>query len=114
MEIVNNTFYFETNLDGSCLDKLKQGVWKLDIFSDNPGIEDETSDIFYKDMTTEDGTERSFTTEDGTKRIFKNKVRCTLYDKSIVEAHIIHLNAAKGWFCVTFDTFWDRLENNNL
>ena len=104
MEIVNNTFDFETNLDGSCLDKLKQGVWKLGIFSDNPGIEDETSDIFYKDVTTKDGTERSF----------KNKVRCTLYDKSIVEAHIIHLNAAKGWFCVTFDAFWDQLENNNL
>ena len=70
MAIVNNTFDFETNLSGSCLDKLQEGVWKLGIFSDNPGIEDETSDIFYKDETTKDGTEPFLKTKLG--------ARCTI------------------------------------
>jgi len=100
MEFVDNTFRFQTNLGGSCFDKLQAGTWKIGLFADNPCIENESSDEFYENGKG--------ALENTTSRHFKNKVCCTLYDKSRVEAHIIHLHGEGRWFCVTFDTWWDQ------
>ena len=99
MRFVDNTFCFDTNLGGSCFDKLQAGTWKLGLFADNPGIENENSDTFYKDVTM------LGLADDKTFRCLKNKVCCVLYDKSTVEeAHIIHWHEGGGWFCISFES----------
>ena len=98
MSFVDNTFRFKTNLGDSCFDNLQAGTWKLGLFADNPDIENESSNKFYEDVTVDDNT----------RRCFKNKVCCTLYDKSIVEAHIIHWHKSGEWFSVSFDKWWNQ------
>lgn len=100
MEFVDDSFRLQTNLDQGSFDKLQNGVWKIGLIADNPGITEETNDIFYE------------TVEHNSKevRCFKKKVPVVLYDESTVTAHIIHWyenGEDEGWFCVTFDPFWE-------
>ena len=98
MEFVDNSFRLKTNLDKASFDKLQTGQWKIGLITDNPGIAEESNDTFYE--TVERDNEKL--------RCFKNKVSVVLYDQSTVTAHIIHWHSSEGWFCVTFDTFWDQ------
>jgi len=107
MEFVDGSFRIKTNLNQDHFDKLQTAVWKIGLIDDNPGILEESNDTFYE--TAERDNKKC--------RCFKNKVPVVLYDKSAVTAHIIHWYPApqvqepwhcvKGWFCVTFDPFWD-------
>jgi len=101
MEFVDNTFRFKTNLGDSCFDKLHTGVWKIGLFADNLGIDNENSDKFYEDVIVGDKTKDA---GDKTIRCFKNKVCCTLYDESIVDAHIIHWHKSGRWFSLIICT----------
>ena len=103
MEFVDNAFRLKTNLAGSCFDSLQSGLWKIGRIEDNPGIEDETNDTFYKTVKQPiDDTEH---------RCFRNKVSIVMYDDTTCEAHIIHWHGTGGWFCVTFSTFWDQFQD---
>jgi hypothetical protein len=99
MDFVDAPFRCQTNLAPSCFGHIQTGAWKIGLFADNPRIEDETSDTFYMDAKGLD---------DQKYRCFKNKVPVTLYDKSQVDAHVIHWHKSGRWFCVTFDTFWEQ------
>ena len=87
------------NLGGHSYNELNTGVWKLGFISDNPGLIDSTNDEFY--ITVKNNKEH-------THRCFKNKVKITLSDGSVVEKHIIHWVESEGWFCITDDIFWDQ------
>jgi hypothetical protein len=93
MEFVDDSFRLQTNLDEDNFDKLQNGVWKIGLIADNPGIAEESNDTFYE--TVERDNEKI--------RCFKNKVPVVLYDKSAVTAHLIHWHKPGGWFCVSFD-----------
>ena len=102
MEFVDASFHCQTNLGQNSFEKIKSGEWKIGVFADNADIEDEQSDKFY--------TNYEYNGE--TLRGFKNKVPVTLYDKSQVNAHIIHWHKGGKWFCVTFHPFWDQFDDS--
>lgn len=89
----------DTNLDGDLYENLISGIWKIGLIKDNDGIIDETS-RFYKDKGSGNNSYRSF----------RNKVGVRLLDSSFADAHIIHWCPVDGYFCVTFDTFWDKFD----
>lgn len=102
MEFVDKTFRLKTNLGASSFASLQKGIWKIGRIKDNPGIEDESNDTFYETVKRPlDDTEH---------RCFKNKVSVVLYDDTTTTAHIIHWHRTGGWFCVTFNSFWDQFE----
>ena len=103
MEFVDNAFRLKTNLAESSFDSLQHGLWKIGRIEDNPGIEDESNDTFYKTV--------KHPIDDTECRCFKNKVSVVLYDDTTCEAHIIHWHKSEGWFCVTFSTFWDQFQD---
>tara|TARA_B100001559_G_scaffold244100_1_gene207139 strand:- start:362 stop:655 length:294 start_codon:yes stop_codon:yes gene_type:complete len=96
MEFVDDSFRLQTNLDEDNFDKLQNGVWKIGLIADNPGIDDESNNTFYE--TVQDDV---VSKED--KRCFKNIIPVVLYDNSTVTAHLIHWHKPGGWFCVSFD-----------
>ena len=89
-----------TNLSGSCYEKLINGIWKIGFFDDNMGIDDKNNDEFYQDVG------------DKEKRHFKNKVNVVLADGSKVYQHICHWNSTDKYFCTTSESFWDQFEKN--
>ena len=97
MEFVDGSFRLQTNLDKDNFNKLQTGVWKIGLIADNPGIVEKPNDTFYETVKCDNKE----------YRCFKNKVPVVLYDKSAVTAHLIHSHPSEGWFCVTFDPFWD-------
>jgi len=100
MEFVDNSFRLQTNIAESSFAPLQNGLWKIGRIEDNPGIENESNDIFYKTV--------KHPTDDTEYRRFKNKVSVVMYDETTCEAHIIHWHKSGGWFCVSFDNFWDQ------
>ena len=93
MKFVKGGIEFEVNMGEKLIDNLEEDIWKIGFIADNPGILEKDNNTFYETVNK--------------YRCFKNKVPVVLYDKSAVTAHLIFLNRSKGWFCVTFDTFWD-------
>ena len=93
----------DTNLGGYSFEKLKSGKWKLGFISDNNGLDDKSSD-YYMDFSKKLGEETV------TGRIFKNKLTLKLIDNTIVNKHIIHWVPSGDYFCITEDTFWDKLD----
>jgi hypothetical protein len=91
-----------TNLGGQSFDNLLNGNWKIGFFKDNSGIDKEDNTEYYESKTIKIGE------EDQSHQCLKNKVNVTLYDNTTVHAHIIHWVKSEGWFCVTFDNFWDQ------
>lgn len=89
----------DTNLGGASYEKLLSGIWKIGLIKDNEGIADKTS-RFYEDKESENTSYRSL----------RNKVGVRLLDSSFADAHIIHWCPVEGYFCVTFDTFWDKFD----
>ena len=99
MNFVDTNFSQQTNLDKDCAEYLTNGIWKIGLIKDNPGIDNPTNDQFY---TTEKGIDEQ------EYRCFQNKVNVELYDNSKVYAHIIHWVKSEGWFCVSFHEFWNK------
>lgn len=89
-----------TNLADNSYQKLINGIWKLGLVNDNPGIDDKSSS-FYQDYQSKNNI---------TYRSFKNKVNVVLADNSTITAHIIHWVKSDGYFCITVDNFWDQFD----
>jgi hypothetical protein len=99
----SNKGEINTNLAGDSYQKLTNGIWKLGLINDNPGIDDKESS-FYQDFNHNKGN------EDVKGRCFKNKVNVVLADNSTITAHIIHWVKSDGYFCITIDNFWDQFD----
>ena len=89
-----------TNLGYFDFERLSKGIWKLGLIKDNDGIITKSDDKFYEDYECDRKKYRKF----------KNKVNVKLIDGSIVNQHIIHWVESDGYFCVTFDSFWDQFD----
>ena len=100
--IYNN---INTNIGGKDFQKLVEGIWEIGLISENPGLDDISSD-FYKTITIEKtGNDKS------DHKCFKNKVSIKLMDGSQKNAHIIHWHKNNGYFCITNDSFWDQFRD---
>ena len=102
MQFTNDLITFKTNLAEQCFNNLVTGVWKIGFFKDNSGIDEEKNTEYYETKTIKIGEEEQ------SHQCLKNKVNVTLYDKTKVNAHIIHWVKPEGWFCVTFSNFWEQ------
>lgn len=92
-----------TNIGYPDFKKLEGGIWEIGLISDNPGLNDSSSD-YYKTV------QKKIIGNDQTSdhRCFKNKVLIKLLDGSEKNAHIIHWCRNGGYFCITNDSFWDQ------
>lgn len=98
--IYNN---IQTNIAYPDFKKLETGVWEIGLISDNPGLNDSSSDYYktvQKNLIGDDQTSEH--------RCFKNKVLIKLLDGSEKNAHIIHWCRNGGYFCITNESFWDQ------
>ena len=98
--IYNN---INTNIGYPDLKKLEEGIWEIGLISDNPGLNDSSSDYYktvQKNVIGDDQTSEH--------RCFKNKVLIKLLDGSEKNAHIIHWCRNGGYFCITNESFWDQ------
>ena len=94
-----------TNLAQDSFRCLKDGEWEIGLFSDNPNLEDESSDYF------KDCEKDIIKDQNENIRCLKNKVRVLLMDGNYKKAHIIHLHPSEGYFCITNNRFWDQFED---
>ena len=88
----------EINIAEQTLDKLLNKTWELGFINQNPGLQDENNNLYYKTTTYNDKEHRDF----------KNKVKVKLCDGNVKTAHIIHWCKSKNLFCITHNTFWDQ------
>ena len=100
MRFITNGIEINTNLAEKSFEQLQNGTYKIGVFSDNPGINNEDNDNFY---TTEKYKNKTF-------RTFRNKVKVKLLDGSIINAHIIHWHPSRKYFCITTSLFWDQFD----
>ena len=106
MRYSNNNFSINTNLADKCFENLLDKTWKIGMIDDNKDLLNENNDMFYKTVTYPGFN-------DNQVRVFKNKVNVRLYDNTEVKAHIIHWVKSSGWFCVTFNSFWDQFDGED-
>ena len=92
-----------TNLGGYSYQKLLNGEWKIGLINDNNSIKDESS-RFYEDI------EYTIAGKKEKHRSFRNKVNVKLIDNTFKNAHIIHWCPSGGYFCITFNKFWDQFD----
>ena len=98
--IYNN---INTNIGYPDFKKLEEGIWEIGLISDNPGLNDSSSD-YYKTVQKKVIGD----VETSEHRCFKNKVLIKLLDGSEKNAHIIHWCRNGGYFCITNESFWDQ------
>ena len=103
MRFTTNGIEIHTNLAEKSFEKLQNGTFKIGIFSNNPGINNEDNDNFY---TTKTYKKQQI-------RVFRNKVNVKLLDGNTVNAHIIHWHPSRKYFCITTSPFWDQFDKIN-
>ena len=103
MLFTTNGIEINTNLAEKSFEQLQNGTFKIGIFNDNPGINNEDNDNFY---TTETYKKQKI-------RVFRNKVNVKLLDGNTMNAHIIHWHPSRQYFCITISPFWDQFDKIN-
>ena len=103
-DINNDLKSVETNLAGESFDKLFSKEWDLGFICDNPLLGNDENDTYYQTEKDE--------ISDTHVRCFKNKVTVTLCNGSVKTGHIIHWVENEGYFCITYNRFWDQFDEH--
>lgn len=110
----NQTLDINYNRNGLSYKLYEDGIHKLGLISDNPGIDNCDNSDYYEEVKKEyKTTNTSSSTNTTTRKQFKNKIRVKLIDNNYLTAHLIHWVPNDGYFFVTQDKFWDKFDNKN-
>lgn len=104
MLFTTNGIEINTNLSENSFEQLQNGTYKIGLFSDNPGINNDDNNTYYQTVTDDQNEQ---------KRVFKNKVTVNLLDGNRINAHIIHWHPSRECFCITTSPFWNQFDTNN-